>query len=78
MGQGVDYIVIFYYYLCNLLLNGISRRVNGKQKSIIYFSRDHSIFRGNKIIEDRKVSPAGNPGKRQGDKDIYAKVRKHK
>lgn len=43
--QGVDYIVIFYYYLCTLLRNGISRRVNGKQKSTVHLAGDNSIFK---------------------------------
>jgi len=43
--QGIDYIIIFYYYLCILFGVGISRKVNGKQKNIIHISGDHSVFR---------------------------------
>jgi len=39
------YYVIKFYYLCTLNRNGISRQVNGKQKGIIHFTRDHSILK---------------------------------
>jgi starch synthase len=51
------------------------RKVNGKQKSIIYFSGDHSIFRGNEIIEDWQVSSSGDSGEREGDPYFYEVIR---
>ena len=39
------YYIIFYYYLCSLNRNGISREVNGKQEGIVHFAGNHSILR---------------------------------
>jgi len=69
--------IIYLYYLCTLLRNGISRQVNGKQEGIIHFTGDHTISGGNQVIKDRQVSAPGYSGKGQGDTHFHAKIWLH-